>query len=147
MQTCEEKGGYSKQLASMLEIPSTHKTTTTLTTTSPSTIFSPVPVDPLPVPVDTSPGPVETSPPITASVGEQLVSNFLIYELPSDDIHLSTTSHPGQSLGKTKVLDNKALVAHTESLEAGNMSLKNQLERTKLQPFVIQNIQANDTLV
>ena len=74
MQMCEERGGYSKQLARVSEIPPSSKSIT-----APSTILSPVPV--------------ETLPPTTASVDEQSVSD----ELPSYDIHLSTTSGYGQS--------------------------------------------------
>ncbi len=95
--------------------------------------------------------PTSTSEPLlTAAVGQQLESDYRIYDLPSDDSCASTSSRKSTpSQRDTEVVVNKALVARIEALEAENQSLKKQLKEatTKPQYFRIQHIQGRDKLV
>ena len=115
----------NKQLTSFIQSPSSSRSVTP--TSTPSTPLAPESL-------------------LTAAVGEQLESDYNVYELPSDDSGPSTSR---TAKFNAEVLVDKALLAQTESLEAENMRLKKKLKEAtaKSQHFRIQNIYDKDNLV
>ena len=89
-----------------------------------------------------SPTPILREPLLTAVVGEQLESNYLVHELPSDSSEPSTSSKaltPSQD--GMQVTVNRALLAQVELLESENRRLKGELQvrKEKLQCFRINH--------
>ena len=85
--------------------------------------------------------------PMSASVGEQLMSSseYSIHELPDPESDSSFTKSCDPN--DTKVLVNKALVSRIELLEAQNTRLQSELRCQRPRFFRIESIVDDDTLV
>ena len=83
------------------------------------------------------------SPSHTAEVDEQLVTDFMVHELPTTENPPSTSS---QLTSSELQLINRALLARVELLEAENKQLKKALNEKK-QYFRLEDIQHDDKLV
>ena len=97
-----------------------------------------------------SPTPVPREPLLTAVVGEQLESSYLVHELPSDSSEPSTSSRVlTPSEDGMQVTVNRALLAQVELLESENRRLKGELQvaKEKHQCFRIHQIAHNNTLM
>ena len=97
-----------------------------------------------------SPTPVPREPLLTAVVGEQLESSYLVHELPSDSSEPSTSSRVlTPSEDGMQVTVNRALLAQVELLESENRRLKGKLQvaKEKRQCFRINQIAHNNTLM
>ena len=75
----------------------------------------------------------------TATVGEQLQTDYGVHELPG--------SSTPQTSSNESLLVNHALLAHIEILEAENTHLKTQLQQGDQKHFRIESIQHDDKLV
>ena len=99
---------------------------------------------------------VERRPLLVAEVGEQLETDYLLYELPTDD-SLSTATSSGAlsspfssvsaSDNSTRVLVDKALLSRIELLEAENKDLKFKLSKMSRKTFSVEDVAGNDDLV
>ncbi len=78
----------------------------------------------------------EDSNPLSASIGEPLLGDCIVHELPG---------HEESSAGDLVV--NTDLMARIEALEAENLNLKRQLESVKPKYFRVEDIESNDPLV
>ena len=66
--------------------------------------------------------------PLTATVGEQLDTNYQVFELPSESS--DGTSDHQRPTSCAEILVNTALLTRTEALEAENRRLKDQLRES-----------------
>ncbi len=73
----------------------------------------------------------EDSNPLSASIGEPLLSDYIVHELPG---------HEESSAGDLVV--NTALLARIEALEAENLKLKRQSVKPRY--FRVEGIESND---
>ena len=81
----------------------------------------------------------------TAAIGEQFVSDYSVYEVPSlaDNNEPSTSSQLTSS--DTQVI-NRALLARIELLEAENTSLKAEIQQQAKSQFRLEDVQHDDKL-
>ena len=101
-------------------------------------------------------GEVEKHPLMVAEVGEQLETDYQLYELSTDDSLSTSTSSavlssPFSSVSvsdnSTRVLVDKALLSRIELLEAENKDLKSKLSKMSRKTFSVEDVAGNDDLV
>ncbi len=110
---------------------------------SPSSSRSPTPV----VYTSASPTPPQVQAMVT-SVGEQLDTDYHVYELPGVSKESSPSAIPAPS-DSTGIVVNAALLARIEALESQNRVLTNKLQVAidQRRPFKLDDIAGNDKLV
>lgn len=95
---------------------------------------------------------VKKRPMLVAEVGEQLQTDYQLYELPTDD-SLSTSAPSAvhcsvsDTDNSTQVLVDKALLSRIELLEAENKDLKSKLSKMSRKAFSVEDVARNDDLV
>ena len=91
-----------------------------------------------------------------AEVGEQLETDYQLYEFPTDDsLSTSTVSAALSSPfslvsvtdNSTRVLVDKALLSRIELLEAENKNLKSKLSKMSRKTFTVDDVAGNEELV
>ena len=82
---------------------------------------------------------------VTAAVGEQFVSDYSVYEVPSVADHNEPSTSSQLTSSDTQLI-NRALLARIEVLEAKNTQLKTEIQQRSKSQFQLEDVEDDDKL-